>query len=390
VWSASARADRVSIFPGGVAKGDTGRKKVSSSSLRWRVGCTALVATVVLIAREGSARAAASARLFYGRSPTLPGCADEAALRRAIALRVGYDPIFPLAPNSVAVSITREGEQLVADVKLTNREGMLVGSRTLRGHAAQCGELTDTIALTVAIALDTNDKLTPSDLPDSAPAPPSPGASANPPEGAPAPPPAPPPAPAVDVPPSGPRTSGGDDAEASPANQVVPAPSSHLELGAAVSGVLYGVSPSASLGVTAAAALRWSRLSLGIEGWGYLPSSAPANAVPGAQARTSLAGAGPTACLHFGEYFGCVVGIIGSLRAEAPGVPGASTRSAVDVLAGLRAGVELPLASWLSLRVSLDLLADPGRPTVEASGQPLWQAPLLAAASQLGLAVRIP
>ncbi len=362
-----------------------------SSSLRWRIGCTALVATVVLIAREGSARAAASARLFYGRSPTLHGCADESALRQAIASRVGYDPIFPLAPNSVAVSITREGEQLVATVKLTNREGMLVGSRTLRGQAAQCGELTDTIALTVAIALDTNDKLTPSDPPDSAPAPPSPGASANSPEGAPGPPPAPPsPTPAVDAPARGPRTSGEDDAETSPANQVAPAPSPHLELGAAFSGVLYGISPSASLGATAAAALRWSRLSLGIEGWVDLPSSAPANTIPGARARTSLAGAGPNACLHFGDYFGCVVGIIGSLRAEAPGVPGASTRNAMDVLAGLRAGVALPLASWLSLRVTLDLLADPGRPTVEASGQPLWQAPLLAVTSQLGLAVRIP
>ena len=112
---------------------------------------------------ETTAQATASARLFYGRSPAVQGCADEAALRTAIAQRAGHDPISPMASNSVAVSITREGDQLVADVKLTNPEGLFVGARTLRGSASQCAELTDTIALTIAIALDTNDELTPSD-----------------------------------------------------------------------------------------------------------------------------------------------------------------------------------------------------------------------------------
>ncbi len=106
--------------------------------------------------------------------------------------------------------------------------------------------------------------------------------------------------------------------------------------------------------------------------------------------RTSLAGAGPTVCVHVDLFFGCAVGIVGSLRAEAPGVPGATAARAVDVLAGLRAGAALPLAPWISVRLSIDLLADPARPTVQASTLSAWQAPLFALASQLGVALRIP
>jgi hypothetical protein len=130
--------------------------------------CAVLLVSVLLLLGETTARAAASARLFYGRSPGLQGCPDEADLRRAIAERVGYDPIFAIAPNSVAVSITRDGDQIVAEVKLTNRKGMLAGSRTLRAPLSQCSELTATIALTVAIALDTIEKATSSGPPQGA------------------------------------------------------------------------------------------------------------------------------------------------------------------------------------------------------------------------------
>ena len=143
----------------------------ASSCFRSRGSRVALLTLGTVLAVEGTARAAASARLFYGRAPDLEGCADEAQLRRAIAERVGYDPIFLAAPNSVTVSITRSRDRLVADVKLANREGLLVGSRTLQAPAGQCGELTSTIALTVAIALDTIDMLTPSESPDAAPSP---------------------------------------------------------------------------------------------------------------------------------------------------------------------------------------------------------------------------
>jgi hypothetical protein len=358
------------------------------------VGIAAFAATIAMFVVETSAQATASARLFYGRSPAVQGCADEAALRGAIAQRAGHDPISPNAPNSVAVSITRDGDQLVADVKLANREGLFVGSRTLKGPASQCGELTDTIALTVAIALDTNDKLTPSDPSDPATPPVPAAASATPAAAASATPPgvaatsSPEPA---DSPPDREAPTGVRDQPhtASPAAAST-APSAHWEIGAGVGGTLYGIAPAASLGATMGAALRWARFSVGIEGWADLPSSAAAPAIADARVRTSLLGAGPVACLHFGNYFGCALGIVGALRAEAFGVPGASNGSTIDVLLGIRGGVALRIASWLFLPVSVDLLADPVPPTVRASGRSLWRASPIAAVSQLGLAMRIP
>jgi hypothetical protein len=361
-----------------------------SSSLHSRSGFAAIVAIVAIIAivaGERTARAAASARLFYGKSSAVQGCADESELRRAIAQRVGYDPIFPMAPNSVAVSITRDGEQFVAEVKLANREGLLVGSRTLRAAAARCGELTDTIALTVAIALDTNDRLTPSDAPAGDPASTSPDGSSTPanastPSGA-----AQPPGGSM-VPPFVAPNATDKEAE-SPPSPVSPAPWPRLEIGAGVTAA-WQISPAASLGAAGSVDLRWARFSLGVEGWLDAPASSAAIGIPGATVRTSFIGAGPTACLHAGGFFGCALAIAGSLHAEAPGVPGASTGRALDVLAGLRGGVALPLTGALSLRLSLDLLADPLRPAVRASGQQPWEAPLFAAASQLALAARIP
>jgi hypothetical protein len=344
----------------------------------------------MLLAGECEARAAASARLFYGRAPAVQGCADEAELRRAIALRVGYDPIFPMAPNSVVVSITREGGQLVADVKLTNREGVLVGSRTLKGQVAQCAELTDTIALTVAIALDTNDKLTASDPPDGGGAPASPDVASNPTETAADGPAADSPPVAVAVPPLVAPASPQSDPDSSRAKPTGPQSWPHLELAAGITGAFPGISPASSLGGAGAIALRWSTLSVGLEGWEDLPASASAKGISDASVRTSMAGGGAAACLHFSDFFGCAVALVGSLHAQAYGVPGTSIGNGLEVLGGVRAGLEVPLALGVSLRVSLDLLADPIRPEVHASGVSLWQASLFAAASQLALVVRIP
>jgi hypothetical protein len=42
------------------------------------------------------------------------------------------------------------------------------------------------------------------------------------------------------------------------------------------------------------------------------------------------------------------------------------------------------------LRISLDLLADATRPAVRASGEVLWQAPLIAVSAQAAIAFEIP
>jgi hypothetical protein len=353
-----------------------------SSSLPSRDACAAFVALAVLLALETTAWAAARARLVYDRAPTLDGCVDEAHMRQAIAVRVGYDPIDPGAPDVLTISIVRTGEQLVADVTLANRDGQRVGSRTLQAPARPCDELTAAIALTVAIALDAIDKGTPAD--PSAP----PTASSSPTSS---------PTSATEPAPDTPSTArripqlsadGGPVVRTGP--EEPPRPSPRLELGVGMSGAPLGVSPVFAVSAAAFASVSWSRIDIGVEGSFGLAASGPVKAVPGASVRTSWSGGGPTACLHFGPYFGCAVAFVGSLRAEAPGVSGASSGHALEILAGPRAGVAVPLGLGASLRLALDVLADAPRPGVRAGGQTLWQASPVVAAAQAAVAFEIP
>jgi len=346
-----------------------------------RAAFVALPAILALLIGEGTARAAASARLFYGRAPAIEGCPDESELRRAIAQRVGYDPIFLMAPNSVTVSIVRDGGRLLADIKLANREGVLVGSRKLQAPALECGELAATIALTIAIALDTIDTLTPWEPPKAEAAPAEATDPSNPMGPAPG---LPPPSATEEI--SLHSEQGPPDASPAQRERSL----LHLELGLGMSGAPYGVAPTSAVAGIGFASLRWSRFEIGIEGWAGLPASASVGVLPDASVRTSLSGGGSTACLHFGPYFGCAVAFVGSLRAEAPGVPGASSGRALELLGGPRAGIVVPLGSGASLRFSGDVLADATRPSVRASGETLWQAPAIALAAQGALAFQIP
>jgi len=335
------------------------------------------LAALAVLASETTAWAAASARLVYDRAPTADGCVDEAHMRQAIAVRVGHDPIDPGAPVGLTVSIVRRGELLVADVTLANRDGQRVGSRSLQAPARQCDELTAAIALTVAIALDAIDKGTPPD-------PSAPPTSSS-------------PTPATEPAPDTPSTAPGVPHLSADGGPVVrtgpeepPRPSPRLELGVGMSGAPIGVSPVFAASAAAFASVSWSRIDVGVEGFFGLAASGPVKAVPGASVRTSWSGGGPTACLRFGPYFACAVAFVGSLRAEAPGVPGASTGHALEILAGPRAGVAVPLALGASLRLSLDVLADAPRPAVRAGGQTLWQASPVVAAAQAAVAFEIP
>jgi hypothetical protein len=135
-----------------------------AKAVRW---CAAILLPVLafLVGLEQRAAAAANARLFYGLGAGVEGCPDEAGLRKAIADRVGYDPVFPMAPNDVEVTITRTGERLDAEVKFVDRARVLVGGRSFQARVGECDELVATIALSVSIALDQIEKTTPTPTP---------------------------------------------------------------------------------------------------------------------------------------------------------------------------------------------------------------------------------
>ncbi|MCL2447893.1 MAG: hypothetical protein FWD17_02985 [Polyangiaceae bacterium] len=339
-------------------------------SLLW-----ALLSLAVLAGLEKRAGAGTSARLVYGRAPGVDGCPDEAGLRRAIADRVGYDPVFAVAPNDVEVTITRTGDQLTAEVRFVDRNRILVGTRAFQAPLGQCDSIVASIALSVAIALDQLDKTSPPPLAgEPLPAPPA----ESPPPPTPAEAPARPASVAEREPGSRPR----------PPASLPPPAKVGVDLAIGMAGWV-GVTPAFSFGPTAFTSVRVRRLSLGVEGSWALPSST-ANAGSAGLLRTSLIGAGPIACLDLQLYFGCAVAFAGSLRAEAPRVPGAVAQTGIEVLAGVRGGVAIPLARGVSLQVSLDLLGVPYGPTLRVLGDDVWKPSPVAGGAQTVLAWRIP
>jgi hypothetical protein len=90
---------------------DAGRGRIRA--VRGVVRLVLVTASLGLTARV--AGATPQARLVYSRGTGAEDCADEHALRRAVAARIGYDPFFPWAPKTVVASMGT----LHADIQVT-------------------------------------------------------------------------------------------------------------------------------------------------------------------------------------------------------------------------------------------------------------------------------
>ena len=100
---------------------------------------------------EGERDANREARLLSRRRRS--SCPVEAAVRRGVARRVGYDPFFPWAKVTVVVRLARQGSAFVATIDLVDDQGIDHGASELRAEGA-CDELLDAVSLAVAIAVD--------------------------------------------------------------------------------------------------------------------------------------------------------------------------------------------------------------------------------------------
>jgi hypothetical protein len=307
---------------------------------------------------------------LYGRSGDTDGCPDEDALRKEISDRAGYDPIVLMSPNGVAVTITRRGDALVADVRLIARDGVLVGVRSFEVRRGECAALTRAIALAVGIALDMIEKSTaaarqaepesgqtsPASPVPQTPAPSSPAEASE----------------VVDRRP--PRT---DRASA------------RLEAGAAIASS-FGVLPAASVGPSLFASLRWATWELGLEARAELSARTSASGLATAGLQTWVIAGGPFVCLHSAPWFGCLLASAGSLGAEVSNVPGAQPGLAPYVALGGRAGLLLPLPGGLAFRPSLSLVAQPVDLSVNAAGTRIWHASPIAGTAEFAIAKRFP
>ncbi len=262
-------------------------------------------------------------------------------MRAAVAARLGYDPFFPWAHDTVFVEVVRGKGAFHTEIKLVDADNLQRGARDIDFHGADCSALVDAMALTISLTID------PTSLTGEAP-------KADAPAGATVPvgdPPSPPPtdSPPHDAAPAPPQASPEKPSVASsPAPTAVRA---HVGLGMLGS---LGAAPAATAGLTLFGGLEWRAFSLDLEGRADLPASAGTQ-LPGVSVRTWLLSAALVPCVHFGMLFGCGVVAGGELTATS-NAPTQHTSGEAWVAAGIRAGIEAPIVRSLSIRGYIETL----------------------------------
>jgi hypothetical protein len=349
----------------------------------------AILPCVVLVATPGVAAASPSARLIYSRTPEATSCPDESTLRKAVAARVGYDPFFPWAPQTIVVQVWREHGAYGARVERQDEEGVSRGTRELSSTASECAELFDTTALAIAIALDAiaASAAAPSALPAAPPSPTPATAPATAPVESLASP-APPPVLLDGAASSTPNLPAEQDAS----TPGPPPPPLHpLFLGVDALGAL-GTAPSATVGGAAFAGARWRFLSAALEFRVETPGATTVGTA-GASTTSSVSSwlyAGSLVpCVHYSVGSACVVGMLGSLQGSSDAREPLSKRALFEALGG-RLGLEWPLNPRFSLRAHLDLVRNLAPVTLTISSDPPWTALSVAGSLAVGVAAHFP
>jgi hypothetical protein len=322
-----------------------------------RAGSKVAAVALSLGALLGSRRVDASptARLVYARGAGASSCPDEEVLRAAVATRLGFDPFFPWARQTVVVLVSKAPEGYVAHVEVVDDTNTAHGTRQLGGGDMTCEGLLDAVALAITIALEAPEPPPRRDSDVATEAVPTP---AEPPQRSPV---IPEPPPATDAPEDNPT----------PASPVVTRPHAFLALEALGS---IGTAPEVSAGGELSGGLRWGRWSVALGIRADAPGSTQAGSEPGQVAVTLVTGS-VSPCVHVGPVFGCAVGMVGELRATGVDVSGGRAAPTLFVAVGPRIGTEFPLGKGFAWRIDAEALGNLQRASVDLDGKQAWQAP---------------
>jgi hypothetical protein len=325
---------------------------------------------------SGSATATPTARLVYSRSGDATSCPDEAALRRAVASRIGYDAFFPWAQRTVVAVIVRRNAAFVATVDLVDESGIDHGAHELHTEGA-CADLLDAIALAIAIAIDPKTPLV------------APVATVATIERA------PPPETPPEIPPQvSPPTPVPQPASEPPhvAPMIGPRPRAFTVEASLGGGVSLAMAPGPpAFGGTLGVALHASRFSVGVEGLFDAPSSAAARdnapdrvstwAAIGALVPCVFLGLVPEAPARRAGFwqtllnggYACAVAQAGALVSSGQKTSNPLARSTLWLAVGGRIGVALPVTGPLFFRVRADLLGELSPTTLTLNSIDQWK-----------------
>ena len=287
---------------------------------------------VCILAASGTARAAASARLVYVRGPGGEPCPGEQAVRGAVAARLGYDPFFPWARDTLFAEITRSDRLYRVELKLVDGDNLLRGAREISVQAEDCAPAVDAMGLTISLTIDPASVLG---------------------EQHPAPAPSRPPPLVAEAEPSVTPVAWAGEEGAHSTPRARESATFHVGAGIVAS---FDAAPSPSVGTTISAGAAWRFLSLDLEGRADVPATGDGE-VPAAKVRSWLLVASAVPCVHAGGPFACLVLGGGAYGATSVGVAAPRDDQAPWWAAGLRAGSDLPLGRAFSLRAYAQLLA---------------------------------
>jgi len=301
-------------------------------------------------ATEGAARAAPpSAHLEFVRLPGAEKCPDEAAVREAVAARLGYDPFSPAAESAVSVIFGPSGHGLHARIELVDEHGEVTHARELTARGTACDQLASTVELSISMAINPlafAEEL--GALPERpqatevAPAKTEPQASGETPQeletATPIMPPIPP-------------------APAPPATVVKPAPQPPKLRPRIGTGFItaVGTAPTVAFGFTLHVGLRARYWSANVEIRADVPASA---ATPnGGGVSTGLYGATLVPCFHYSAFAACGLFTVAAMVSKGEGFALSFERSSPYVAAGVRAALEIPLGRIFAVLIAADLVA---------------------------------
>ncbi|GAC1569791.1 MAG: hypothetical protein NVS3B20_00900 [Polyangiales bacterium] len=332
-----------------------------------------------------------SARLVYLRNAGTESCPDETSIRGAVVARLGYDPFFLGASETMFMEISRDKDRFVARIKLVDENNIVRGTREL-AQVGSCEGMIDAMALSMSIAIDPNSltrrpprKATPTPDPDEASS-----------SQAPEPPATPTTSPVADETEVAKPKSSNATTPAAPSPTVMKVAASRnvaLEL-LLTSSLWFGAGLGPSLGGEAGGRLHWTKPGLspsrvGLSIGASLRGDAPSSRTMGAVVLSSwFLGGALNACGHFGIVSACGVGTVGRLAASSTANNGRND-AIVHPLVGASVGLEVPISA--SVRLLARALGNYAlfRQNILLNETAVYEVPRFSAGFQVGVLVRM-
>lgn len=333
----------------------------------------ALLAACAACASRVHAAPGDATRLEYARSERASACPDRAALKAAVNERLGYDPFFPAARQTIVVEIIDAEDELHARMRLVDEQGMIVGSRELREKVEQCDELVASLALAISIALD------PSAALGEAPASATQAGRAKPPPAEAAPEPVP-----VLVAQEHPQKNSRPRV---PPSQTSAVDRERLQLAARAAFF-------SDLGRAPALAFGWRLgLDLGRDWFRFaaefsqqLPASKPLPEK--GRARASLLTGTLAPCLSGATLSGCGVLEVGALQTRGEDIENPASHATLYAAVGARLEYTPRLVGELQLLTQVEALTPLTPVSLQVVGAEVWRSPFLTVAAGIGLRLR--